>query len=215
MPKVSADDKDDHGARSPHTVEGRGSKGVGVDLETGASHMVRLTPVGKTYVQYAVRNRPFVSHISELVTSREEVAKLRAAADQGASWARDNAALREQVRMLLEQLGDAKGEIQGLHRGNGSAGGWRDSQSFNQGVRFADGLRSSSRSSSYGTDSANGTRSLWSSGQEGNFNEGTPEFDQSSHHDASAAPGLMNRHNLSQREAKVSKQASFSVLFTF
>lgn len=203
-PKVLADNKDDLGACSPHIVEGRGSKGVGVDLETGASHMVRLTLVGITYVQYAVRNRPFFSHVSEVVTSRAEVAKLRAAADQGAAWARDNAALREQVRVLQAELGDRRGGHQGSYRGNGSPGGRRGSQSVNQGVRFADGSRSSNRSSFNGTDFTDGTRSLRSSTQEGI--NGASEIDRSSQHDASAAPGFMNRHNLSQREVKVNKQ---------
>jgi len=211
-PKLLADNKDDLGARSPHTVEGRGSKGVGVDLETGASHMVRLTPVGKTYVQYAVRNRPFVSHVSEVVTSREEVAKLRTAADQGAAWARDNAALREQVRVLQAELGDTKGGHQGSYRGNGSPGGRRGSQSVNQGVRFADGSRSSNRSSFYGTDCTDGTHSLRSSAQEGI--NGASELDKSSQHDASAAPGFMNRHNLSQREVKVNKQTYLYFIFS-
>jgi hypothetical protein len=101
-------DRYDPGLYSPHAVKSRGSTGFGVDLETGASHLVRLTPVGHTYVQYAVRGRPFVSKVSEVVTSRAEVAKLRAAADQGAAWARDNAALREQVQGLEKELADAR-----------------------------------------------------------------------------------------------------------
>jgi hypothetical protein len=185
--KSPKDSHDDLWVRSPQIVQSRGSKGTGVDLETGASHMVRLTPVGHTYVQYAVRNQPYVSHVSEVVTSREEVAKLRAAAEQGAAWARDNAALREQVRALQAGLSNAKSDNESSCKDSDFVDGTGDLQSSGHGMRNADGIRSE-RSQYQGVGSADGTRGVHSSQQH-----------------TSEGSGHIDFYDLNQREAAVSK----------
>jgi len=183
------DGLDDYGMRSPHAVQSRGSKGIGVDLETGASHMVRLTPVGHTYVQYAVRSQPYVSNISEVVTSRAEVAKLRAAADQAAAWARDNAALREQVRILQAELSDAK---------NGDQTTFKKSDFDEKTGEF--------QSSKHGMGNADGTRSVRSQDQGMNSSDGTRRIN-SSQQFTSKKSGHPDEHSLSQREATVSEMS--------
>mmetsp|Transcript_50203 Transcript_50203/g.113951 ORF Transcript_50203/g.113951 Transcript_50203/m.113951 type:complete len:524 (-) Transcript_50203:259-1830(-) len=47
------------------------------EVSTERPHLVRLTPVGKTYVQYSVRESPFVSKLCETTLSRAEIAELK------------------------------------------------------------------------------------------------------------------------------------------
>lgn len=66
-------------------------------LQTDAAHIIRLSPIGKTYVQYNVRSRPFVSRISEVLPSRAEIEKLRSKASS--------------ADVLMEQLKEARGHL--------------------------------------------------------------------------------------------------------
>ena len=68
---------------------------------------VRLSPVGKTYVQYAVRSSPFVSKLCEVTLSRAEIANLRAKAKGAAD-------LEDKVARLEIELTKTRAEKESL-----------------------------------------------------------------------------------------------------
>jgi hypothetical protein len=47
---------------------------VGDEIQTTIAHKVRLSPIGKTYIQYSLPSSPFVSKISEVCVWRRESA---------------------------------------------------------------------------------------------------------------------------------------------